>query len=209
MLSFSKVVTLAAVAFGVFTQAAPLNQRDASLNVRVPSPATSEVAVLGGVLVDLGAKLEVVLQPLHCITKDNATISLISPVVAQVDVILKDAVTAVEELALKPIDDVLIGVDGVVLTVDAVLELLCPILELLFEALKAVLVVVAEVAGDVTELLQILPIVIETVGCLLRAICQITGVVFANALVVKLQAFLQIDVIVYVFTILGCAPIAL
>ena len=63
------------------------------------------------------------------------------------------------DLTLKPIDDVLIGVDGVVLTANAVLDLLCPILELVFEASKAVLQVVAEVAGDVTELLQILPIV--------------------------------------------------
>jgi phage-related protein len=90
-----------------------------------------------------------------CITKSNATIPLISPVVAQVDVILRDAVEAVEDLALKPIDDVLIGTDGVLLTVDAVLGLLYSILEVVFEALK----VVIDVVEDVTDLLKILPIV--------------------------------------------------
>jgi phage-related protein len=90
-----------------------------------------------------------------CITKSNATTPLISPVVTQVDVIIQDAVKAVEGLALKPIEDVLIGTDGVLLTVDAVLVLLYAILEVVFKALKAVL----DVVEDVTELLEILTIV--------------------------------------------------
>lgn len=64
MLSFSKVVTLVTVAFGAFTQAVPLNQRDVSLNVRVPGNTTPDVIRLGCILVELQAKIDVVLQPL-------------------------------------------------------------------------------------------------------------------------------------------------
>jgi hypothetical protein len=66
MLSFSKVVTLAAVAFGALTHSAPLDQRDASLNVRVPNPFVPRTVgtTLEGVLVELQAKLEVAIQPL-------------------------------------------------------------------------------------------------------------------------------------------------
>jgi hypothetical protein len=89
------------------------------------------------------------------LTQTNATISVISPIIKNLDVVLKDAVIAIQGLAIKPIDDVLIGTGGVVLTVDAVLDLLCPILDVVFEALKEVLGLVA----DVSELLKILPIV--------------------------------------------------
>jgi hypothetical protein len=89
------------------------------------------------------------------LTKTNATISVISPIITNLDIVLKDAVIAIQGLAIKPIDDVLIGTGGVALTVDAVLDLLCPILNVVFEALKVVLGLVT----DVTELLKVLPIV--------------------------------------------------
>jgi hypothetical protein len=49
----------------------------------------------------------------------------------------------------------------------------------------------------------------ETIGTLLQAVCKITGVVFANALVAKLQGVLQAELFVYVLNILGLGPISL
>ncbi|KAH9975406.1 hypothetical protein BGW80DRAFT_1250979 [Lactifluus volemus] len=184
MLSFSKIVTLAAAAFGALSQAAPLNQRDAehSLSVRASTPTPPEVipTTLEGVLLDVRVRVDTAVKPLRRRHSHSGA-------------------------AIKPIDDVLIGTGGVVLTVDAVLDLLCPILDVVFEALKEVLGLVA----DVSELLKILPIVIETIGCLLQAVCKITGVVFANEIVVKLQTVLQADLFVYVLDTLGSGPISL
>jgi hypothetical protein len=89
-----------------------------------------------------------------CLTETNATISAISPVITNLDIVLKDAVVAIQGLVVKPIEDVLIGTDGVVLTVDAAFDLVYSILDVVFEALKVVL----ELVADVTELLKILPI---------------------------------------------------
>lgn len=65
MLSFSKIVTLSAVAFGTLTQALPLVQRDAGINARnsgLTARCDSGCGTLSEVFVGLEADLHVQLD---------------------------------------------------------------------------------------------------------------------------------------------------
>lgn len=193
MFSFSKIITVAAVAFGTLSQAVPLNPRGASIATRDSSPVQLEV-----VLTDVKAKLAFALEPINCLTHDNATAIIVGPILNDVNDILNDAVKTVDGLADVAVDLVLKGVDGVQLTVDDVFKLICDILDVVFAALKLVCDLVADISG----LLNILPILVACICSLLQAIFKIVSVVLGNALVVKVQDYCGGGVIAYVLAYL-------
>jgi hypothetical protein len=65
MLSFSKIVTLSAMALGTLTQAVPLLQRDAGVNARTTDvvSSTDKTHTLQFVLNDVTAQLNLKLNP--------------------------------------------------------------------------------------------------------------------------------------------------
>jgi hypothetical protein len=67
MLSFSKIVTLTAVACGMLTQAIPISQRDAGIVVRVPDaplPSSLNAPTLKSVFDNLLVQLKGAVEPL-------------------------------------------------------------------------------------------------------------------------------------------------
>jgi hypothetical protein len=91
----------------------------------------------------------------HLTEQTAADVDLLS-ILKGVDRILDDATKAVNDLVGKPVEQILEGTGDVKLTVDDVLALLCPIVDLVFDVVRLVLTVVK----DLTQLLEILPIVV-------------------------------------------------
>lgn len=88
-------------------------------------------------------------------TDRNASAPYVQPVMVDISVILQDAVNVVKAMAIRPVDDVLIGTNEVMLTLSDVVSLVSGVVVVVFNALNAVI----EAVEDLTELLQILPIV--------------------------------------------------
>lgn len=209
MLSFSKIVTLTAVACGVLTQAIPISPRDAGIVVRVPDaplPSSANTPTLKSVFDNLLVQLKGAVEPLSSLKDRGASaVPIAEPVIKNISTILEDAVRIVEAMAITPVDDILKGTDEVLLTLSDVVDLVYSVLNVVFEALG----LIVEVVGDLTELLDILPIVIKLVGQLLQAVVDITNVVFENKLVAALQTVLSVPAITLVLGTLKSSPIAL
>jgi len=187
MLSFSKIITFAAVAFGTLCQAVPLSPRDDSTGP--PAPVQ-----LKGLLTQLKTQLVVAVEPINCLTHDNATASAVLPILEGMNVILDDAVKRLGDLVVEPVDELLKDVNDVLLTVDEVFDLVRDVLTVVFEALKVVYEQVAYVS--ISDLFAILSILCNTITALLKCITDLTAAVFGNMLVLKLQVFVAGSLVV-------------
>ncbi|KAH9006442.1 hypothetical protein EDB86DRAFT_3070448 [Lactarius hatsudake] len=189
MLSFSKIITLAAVAFGTLSQAVPLSPRDASIEAR-----DANEGLIKGVLTGVLAKVTVEVQPILYLVPANATLVNVSPILNSVYGIICSAVDAVDELADKPVE-VVVGV----VTVEVVEGLVCDILAIVFQALAIVLTLVKD-----TGILQILTIIVNITFIFVQAIVKVTGG-FGGVLLVYIQGYVAIGPVAEVLSLLKIA----
>lgn len=166
MLSFSKVITFATVAFGTFSRAIPLTPREVGIGARASNPVH-----LKDLLTDLNTQLVVAIAPISTVvwftvdavnletdslTSNNATATFVLPILKDVNGILSDASNLVEDLVAESVDDLLEDVNDVLLTADDVFCLVRDVLTIVFEALE----IVYQLVTDLSELLEILPILV-------------------------------------------------
>ncbi|KAH9072921.1 hypothetical protein EDB83DRAFT_143162 [Lactarius deliciosus] len=189
MLSFSKIITFAAVAFGTLSQAVPLSPRDASIEARNTGSGLIE-GVLTGVLATVTVKLE----PILCLVPGNATVENIKPILEDVYVIISGAVGAVDKLADKPVEEVVGAI-----VVDDVVKLVCDILGVVFRALAIALNLVGR-----TGILQIVIGVVDITFAFVKVIVEVTGG-FGGVLLFKLQGYVAIGAVVDVLSLLNVA----
>ncbi len=74
MLSFSKVLTFAAVAFGTLSQAAPFDPRDVSIEARASDPVQLQI-----ILTDVKTQLASKLEPICTGVQFTPTLMLLTP----------------------------------------------------------------------------------------------------------------------------------
>jgi len=202
MLSFSKIVTLSAVAFGTLTQALPLVQRDAGINARNSDLTTrcdSGCGTLAEVFVGLKADLDVKLDV--CVDLSVETLAEVDINVAlegALDLIVK-ATADVKALASLDIEAVLKDETGVELTVEACLALVSAVVELVFKALLQITVVVK----DYTQLSAVLCTVVKAVYCLLQAVVDLLKLYVKVELSECIKVVLNLDVVVKVLAVLN------
>jgi len=177
MLSLSKVIALATLAFVTFTQAVPLAERDATGNgARVPdaslpttNPATLEVALNNLVL-----QLHTTLAPLRMKSSFSTVctsligfwidsfegvtdrVAHVNQVMLGMSVVLKDSVGIVNSLAVKPVGEVLAGTNSVKLTLADTVNLVNTVVVVVFSGLGEAIAAV----NDITQLQQILSIIL-------------------------------------------------
>ncbi len=82
--------------------------------------------------------------------------SAVHPILEDVNVILCDVTELVSKLVGGPVEEILVDVNGVRLVGGDVVKLVYDVLDEVFEALK----VVYELVTDISELLDILPILV-------------------------------------------------
>ncbi|KAI0296338.1 hypothetical protein B0F90DRAFT_1746763 [Multifurca ochricompacta] len=202
MLSFTKVITLAAVAFGALTQAVPLAQRETGIQARVPgdvSPASHPTIV--SVFADLTVDLDVELCALTHVTRENSTVVDVEPIVVKVDAILKKAVVAVEALVDISAEDSCKDKDGVLVNIEVLVAVIVDVVLAVVVALKAVLVVCV----DLKAVVAILARVVVTLLVLIRAVLKICVEVYGEEIAVRVQAFLGAGICAYVFAAVNVA----
>ncbi|KAH9177635.1 hypothetical protein EDB89DRAFT_1933732 [Lactarius sanguifluus] len=176
MLSFSKIITVAAVAFGTLSQAVPLSARDASIETR-----DGDSGLIKGVLTKVLTDVTVELAPIYHLVPSNATLVNVSPILNSVYRIISGAVDAVDELVDKPV-----GVVVGVVTVEDVQELVCNILTVVFGALAVVLDLVKE-----TGILEILIGIVHIIFIFVKVVITVTGG-FGGALLFYLQGYVVV-----------------
>ncbi|KAH9067879.1 hypothetical protein EDB87DRAFT_56002 [Lactarius vividus] len=164
MLSFSKIITFAAVAFGTLSQAVPLSPREANTETCVLVPGQ-----LREYLTTVQNQLVLKFQPISSLTPDSVTVSAVSVTLNNVVDYFKGEVVCVKQLAGTPIDEILKDGDSV-LTVDDVKDLVCAILAVVFEALAIVLNLVEDYG-----IVKVLCIVVNVAFGFVKAVIEITG----------------------------------
>lgn len=99
---------------------------------------------------------DVVNPEIDSLTRDNATVPYVLPILQDVDNIFNGAAKLVEDLVTEPVDELLEGVNDVLLTADDVLYLTRDVLTVVFDALE----IVYQLITDLSELLEILPVLV-------------------------------------------------
>lgn len=162
----SQVLAFAAVAFGTLSQGVPFSPREVSIGTRAQGPVQ-----LKGLLRELKTQLVIAVAPISTVvqftddvvnpeidslTRDNATVPYVLPILQDVDNIFNGAAKLVEDLVTEPVDELLEGVNDVLLTADDVLYLTRDVLTVVFDALE----IVYQLITDLSELLEILPVLV-------------------------------------------------
>ncbi|KAI9429304.1 hypothetical protein H4582DRAFT_2065403 [Lactarius indigo] len=190
MLSFSKIVTFAAVAFGTLSQAVPLSPREVN---------TETCVVVSGQLKDylttVGSQLETKFQSLSSLTNEGAAVSTVTPVLDDVVAYINVQLVCIKQLAGKPVDEVLKNGDGI-LTVDDVKDLVCKILGVVFGALAPVVGLV-----QYTGLLKTLIVIVNLTCAFVQVVIEITGG-FKGLLAYYLHAYVAVGAVPVVLSIL-------
>jgi len=163
MRSFS-LLALAAAALAPFVSAAPtIANTDVAVRAVGVDAAVAAAAAVGveargqkgcaEILVDLKVNLDVQVTELKCLTKANATVEVITPILGEIVEIIGGAVVDLQALVGAELSVILCSVDGTVeVTVAVIAQLLADVLCLVIGALGFVLTVVA----DVTILVDII-----------------------------------------------------
>ncbi|KAI9432109.1 hypothetical protein H4582DRAFT_2062125 [Lactarius indigo] len=190
MLSFSKIITFAAVAFGTLSQAVPLSPREVNTETCALVPGQ-----LKDYLTDVENQLAIKFQSISSLTNSGAAVSTVSPVLEDVVTYFNVQLVCIKQLAGKPIDEVLKNGDGV-LTVGDVWDLVRNILAVVFGAL-------APVIGHVqdTGLLTTLSIIVDLTFTYVKAVIRITGG-FGGLLVEDLRTFVRTAAVSVVLPVL-------
>ncbi|KAI0260742.1 hypothetical protein BC834DRAFT_973196 [Gloeopeniophorella convolvens] len=190
MPSFAKVLSLAAVAFGAFVSAAPSAPRGI-VDVAAETGLVGEIlghrdvvetstTTVFSILTEAKVKIAPIVEPFNYLTSQNATVVVIKPIVAQLNVVLYDVVNDVKALVGRPVAEILVGLNGVQCTVDDIVSLLGAIITLVFDVLAKVLLVVTV---DVSAILAILTPVVYAVIALVTVVLQIVVVVLGETVV--------------------------
>ncbi|KAH8996677.1 hypothetical protein EDB92DRAFT_1841224 [Lactarius akahatsu] len=187
MLSFSKILTFAAVAFGTLSQAVPLSQRDASIEAR-------NEGLIKGLLTDVLVKVTAEVQPILYLVPANATVVNVSPILYNVYSIINSAVGAVDKLVDEPVE-VVVGV----VTVEVVEGLVCNILAIVFQALAIVLKLVSD-----TGILQIVTLIVYISFYLVQVVVKVSGNI-GDVLLVYVRGYVTIGPVAEVLSLLKIA----
>ncbi|KAH9042637.1 hypothetical protein EDB85DRAFT_1885886 [Lactarius pseudohatsudake] len=188
MLSFSKIITFAAVAFGTLSQAVPLSPRDASIEAR-------NDGLIEGLLTDLLLKVTVEVQPILYLVPANATVVNVKPILDNVYGIIKSAVVVADKLVDEPVE-VVVGV----VTLEVVKGLVCNILEIVF----LVLAIVLNLVG-VTGVLQIAIVIANVTFVLVQAVVRVTGPI-GVLLLAGVKGYVAVGQIAWVLSLLKIVP---
>jgi len=208
MLSLSKIIALTTLAFGTFTQAVPLAGCDTTgIEARVPdaSSPTTNPPTLEVALNNLVSQLHTKLAPLDSFEGVTDHVSHVNSVMLDVSVALKDSVGVINSLAVKPVNQVLAGTDSVTLTLIDAVSLVNDVVLVVFGGLAEAIALVK----DITELQQILSIILQVVVELLEAVVGILEVVYGNEVLIEVNKTLTQSVVSNVLTTVHVKPITL
>jgi len=122
-----------------------------------------------------------------------------------VSVALKDSVGVINSLAVKPVNQVLAGTDSVTLTLIDAVSLVNDVVLVVFGGLAEAIALVK----DITELQQILSIILQVVVELLEAVVGILEVVYGNEVLIEVNKTLTQSVVSNVLTTVHVKPITL
>ncbi|KAI0712873.1 hypothetical protein C8Q72DRAFT_799263 [Fomitopsis betulina] len=189
MLSFSRLSILAVAAFGTLAYALPTRPVVGSVVPSVPGLSTIEnaaPAVPGvGSLVrrdqknvvtiinETTTKVQEFSVEFHYVVAANATLEVLSPIVADIKGVLGDALVDINALVGLS-EDVVLGLEGgLLLTVTEVAAAIVGLLTVVLEAVGAVLDVVLTENSDCV--LVLLSSLVEVLGCLICAISMLVG----------------------------------
>ncbi|TFY77768.1 hypothetical protein EWM64_g6244 [Hericium alpestre] len=185
MPSFAKIASFAALAFGALVSAAPLSAvhgavgKVASAVPAVPAfPRHVAPICIEGIFNDLTDKLTPITGELNFIVTGNATQEVLGPIVDDIKSIIQDAVSTLNTLVGKPVDEILVSVDGTVkLTLGDVAELVAGVLTIVFTAIGKVLRLASI---DVSVVVSILAPIAELVAALLSVVLKLVGGVLGD-----------------------------
>ncbi|TBU28179.1 hypothetical protein BD311DRAFT_778459 [Dichomitus squalens] len=193
---FSKLSVIAALAFGAFTSARPIDTPVDSVantvgsfvnSVPVPNVAgglanrADAPQGLAAILTGLQADLAPATDALTFITAQNATANNIQGPVHEIVDTLTGAVTALKGLVGQDVSVILASTEGTVLvTVDEVAHLVAGVVVLVFKSVGAV-VSIAGPAVD-TTVQDLVKVVGITVADLLSVVLQLVGTVLTDLL---------------------------
>jgi len=208
MLSLSKVIALATLAFGTFTHAAPLAECDVTgIEARIPdaSPSTTNPPTLEATLNNLVLQLDTNLAPLHSLEGVTDRVSHVNEVLSGMSVLIKDSTDVVKSLAVKPVDQVLEGTNSVTLTLTDTVSLVSTVVLVVFEGLEEAIGAV----NDITQIQQIVTIILQAFVELLQAILDIIQVVYGNQVLIEVDKTLTQSVVSRVLAAVHVQPITL
>jgi len=162
---FFNALSLITLALATFTSAAPVVVSDAVDPVKViPDVTAREGVSISGTLAEVSVNIGPLVYELEHLVVANATSLVVSPIVKEINTVLKEALDTVNFVSGDTID-----------TVDDIVEILAPITNVVFAALAVVLRVVSVAEYD--EVVPLLSEVGSTLGQLLQAVFGIvTGV---------------------------------
>jgi hypothetical protein len=135
-----------------------------------------EILTLSIVLTELRDHLGPVTEQLKSIKAQDATVEHLTPLVAQINVILGDAVTSVKCLVGRPISEILATVDG---ELDAahLAKLLADVINLVMIAVGAVFDLVADL-----HVHELLCTILSALACLIQEVLSLVGSTLAGVL---------------------------
>ncbi|THH18161.1 hypothetical protein EW146_g2791 [Bondarzewia mesenterica] len=182
MPSFAKIFSFATLAFGALVSAAPLTPA-----ANVPRCGCESVAV---VLTGLTTSLQPLCGELGYIVAGNATHEAVQPIIADVTVVISDAVNALNNLVDKPVADILLTVDGTAqITLTEVAQLLAGVICLVFGALGHV---VGCVKGDISAIVTVIVPVGQLVAGLVAIVIKLVGAVLGDVLVALIPLIVDV-----------------
>jgi len=178
------VSALAALAFAVFSYAAPMPAGPSPVNAIAARNRNDKHEHTKSVSLEvvLNAAIEVITpitKELSCIKAEDATFEVIAPIIAKLKVAIEGVIADVKVLASLPLERILCTLVGGVLNALTIAKLLACLLNLVFGAFGSILAVVV-----VSVKAQIIPLLTE-VGCLVGSLlCAVLGLV--NGLVFEI-----------------------
>jgi len=145
---------------------------ESAIPSEVPTPATPAVHSLPAILGELVTAVTPLFAELGSLTKQNATVDIVQPIVGDINNALNIAITEVNTLIDQPVEVVLATAKGV-LDIGELVKLLQPFLTLVFTALGSVLNLLSGVTSG--EVFTLLKSVGALVGELLALVLDIVG----------------------------------
>ncbi|KAF5393309.1 hypothetical protein D9757_000482 [Collybiopsis confluens] len=197
---FAAFTLLATIASAAFSYAAPTSPATNALEAR---HAGCECHDIQSVIYTATTAITPLVQKLLYIRSDNCTTEVLTPVLAEIKVVLTTTIADVKGLVGYSTTAILTTINGVVLTVADVAGLVCGLLNLIFGAVYVVLKVVASVDAAVIKplLIEVLKIVAELLHCIL---CLIDGLLIAllrivGGVIIQVIVLLEIKSVFYCF----------
>ncbi|KIP05742.1 hypothetical protein PHLGIDRAFT_36293 [Phlebiopsis gigantea 11061_1 CR5-6] len=173
MFSFKTLATAAAVAFGALSVFAAPVAETALVSRQVEVGAAAQVGV-AAIISSTTSALGPAIAELHLITQVNATVDVLTPIVADISATLNAAIGEVNALRGQPTAVILAGIDvDALISVAGLASLVADLINTVFIALGAVLNVAASV--NISVVIPLLVSVGALVGTLVTAVVTVGG----------------------------------